>query len=96
MGPRTNSTIPIKVRNGDGYITDKTEVLNAWKDAFEGLLNPNNAQDDYDDAFLREKQFQKHVFENAMEDNIHHINEELNSEISFHEIKKCCLKTENT
>ena len=91
LGPRTNSTIPIKVRNGDGYITDKTEVLNAWKDAFEGLLNPNNAQDEYD-AFLREKQFQKYVFENAMDGNIHYINEELNSEISFHEIENVVSK----
>ena len=62
LGPRSNSTIPIKVRNGDGYIADKREVLNPWKDAFEGLPNPNNAQDEYDDTFLREKQFKKNMF----------------------------------
>ena len=36
--------------------------------------------------FLEKRNF-KICFENAMEGNIHYINEELNSEISFHEIE---------
>ena len=53
-----------------------------WRSA-----KPNDAQDEYDDAFLKEKQFKNYVFEKAMEDNIHYVNEELNSEISCHKIE---------
>ena len=79
MGPRKKTQIPFKVRTDEGFITNETEVLNAWKSDFSNLYNcPNKETDEFLNNILNENI----RFEASMNNNYYVENEEINQPIT--------------
>ena len=44
LGPRVKASIPLKIRDGNNFITEETEVLKRWEHEFNDLLNNEGTQ----------------------------------------------------
>ena len=95
LGPRVKAGIPFKIRDGNNFITEETEVLKRWEHDFNDLLNPQRGDSIYDDEFLQNYKRVRNDKENNMRENNYQCNAALNKEVSIDEIEKVISKLKN-
>ena len=89
LGPRKSNSVPMKVYDTDGQvITDTERVLNKWKEDFQALYEcPQDVEENFDTDFYNGIITEKMRWEEQMESANYQCNQELNKQISFHEIE---------
>ena len=95
LGPRQDREIPIKVKKGNEYVSNLDDVLETWKNDFEGLLNAGTVDENCDEVFYEQVLQHKQVFEQNMEAGPDPENVFLNFPISMVEIEKSANKLKN-
>ena len=93
--PKRNKNIPCKVRKGDTFVTEPSEVLDVWASEFSSLYNnPSEVNGDIDVEFR--DRCKEHVSRIECEmkqsnDSIYFLNEK----IGFHEVEKAIKGLKN-
>ena len=91
LGPRSNSELPMKVKDEEGnIITDHDYVFQKWKTDFEKLYN-DRACDNFDETFLSESRNNL----KDLESNMSNENHTLNKIITPYEVDQVTQKLKN-
>ena len=95
LGPRSSSSVPVKIKCGNEIITNEKQVLRKWKEDFSSLYNQANVEHTFNDEFLQEAIAQKSVLEAEMLHCNYIENDAINNVISDAEIDKVISKLKN-
>ena len=95
LGPKKKSSnIPLEyVAETDDLITDKSSVLDKWKNAFEGLFKLDSSK--FDDNFPNKKKRSREHHEDLQKDPLYNSNIDLNKRITECEVKTSILKSKD-
>ncbi len=94
LGPRSKKDIPWEVYDNNGdVISDRTQVLDKWKDDYSKLYNENCGH--YDDAFRADILNAKSHLERGMQDPLYNPEPALNRPIDVTEVRKAIGHAKN-
>ena len=92
LGPTSNLDIPMKIKEGDNFITNESTVLKRWRDDFDNLLNQKNSNIEFDDIFLQTASNTRNTIEVDMKSEGYLGNILLNRDVAIDEIEKVVAK----
>ena len=96
LGPKSEKSIPWEVLLPDGNIvSEHSEVLQAWRDAFHGLLTPPTAQSDMQKRHREDIVCSIVMRGNYFTSNTSETNEDLTHDFTIEEAKKVVMGSKN-